>query len=216
MNVGTTMRFTIKLKLASTFAVIIVLAGAMAWFGISSLGSLNTTMGDLLQGPVQRALIEHQLENDMLQILRAEKNMLLADTPNEIAKYDAEELAARSQFVARLDKVVAIGTTEGRKRIAVLNAPWQKWVTVQDRVRELTRTGKLAEAKALHMEQGRLLTTEIGKVLTEVIDLNNQYMQETRHQAEAQYDTMRNMLLIAAAAVLLIGVAAGIWMSLSI
>src|SRR6266568_2710492 len=122
MNVGTTMRFTIKLKLASTFAVIIVLAGAMAWFGISSLGSLNTTMGDLLQGPVQRALIEHQLENDMLQILRAEKNMLLADTPNEIAKYDAEELAARSQFVARLDKVVAIGTTEGRKRIAVLNA----------------------------------------------------------------------------------------------
>src|SRR6266568_2710493 len=92
---------------------------------------------------------------------------------------------------------------------------WTRWLpSVRPRAgkgsRCSMRTGKLAEAKALHMEQGRLLTTEIGKVLTEVIDLNNQYMQETRHQAEAQYDTMRNMLLIAAAAVLLIGVAAGI------
>ena len=35
------MRATIKLKLGLTFAVIIALAAAMAWLGISSLGAQN-------------------------------------------------------------------------------------------------------------------------------------------------------------------------------
>jgi methyl-accepting chemotaxis protein len=210
------MRATIKLKLAVTFSVVILLAGAMAWLGITSLGSLNSAMEELLHGPVQRAVTEYELQADMLQILRAEKNMLLADTPDQIAKYESEELNARGQFVSHLERVVAIGSVEGRKRIAALNAPWQKWVAVQDRVRELTRAGKLPEAKALHMEQGRLLTGEIGKVLDEVIDLNNQYMQQMQRQAQEQYGSMRNLLLLAGLLVVVLALSAGTWISITI
>ena len=71
------MRMTIKLKLAATFAAIILLAGSMAGLGISSLASLNSGMRDMLDGPVQRALIEYQLQTEALQVLRAEKNMML-------------------------------------------------------------------------------------------------------------------------------------------
>ncbi|ALK08303.1 methyl-accepting chemotaxis protein [Blastochloris viridis] len=210
------MRVTIKLKLAATFTVIILLTGAMAWLGISSLGSLNSTMNELLKGPVQRALIESDMQTEVLQILRAEKNMLLAETPQDVAKYDADELAARARFVAHEDKLMAIASEEGRKKIAPLNAAWQKWVAVQDRVRELAKAGQHAEAKALHMSQGRALTGEISKILQEVIDLNAEFMRQTQVQATEQYETMRELLLLAGVLVLLIGAAAGVWISMSI
>jgi methyl-accepting chemotaxis protein len=48
------MRITVKTKLGLAFAAVIVLSGITAWLGISNLSSLNTTMEDLVVGPVQR------------------------------------------------------------------------------------------------------------------------------------------------------------------
>ena len=67
------MRFTIKLKLALTFTVIIALAGAMAWFGVSGLGSINDTMEQMVRGPVQRSLLAADLRVQLLAIIRSEK-----------------------------------------------------------------------------------------------------------------------------------------------
>ena len=66
---ATAMRITIKLKLAVTFAAVVLLAGAMAWLAISSLGSLNVAMDDLIKGPMQRIQLENELENDLLRIV---------------------------------------------------------------------------------------------------------------------------------------------------
>jgi methyl-accepting chemotaxis protein len=207
---------TIKLKLAATFAAIILLAGSMAWLGISGLASLNSGMRDMLDGPVQRALIEYELQTDALQVLRAEKNIMLYESAEHIAKFDANLLQARAQFMQHYDKVYAIGSVEGKKKISTLNAPWQKWVNAQDRIREFVRAGKIAEAKDLHINQTGPASTEVLKILDELIDLNNRLSEEAQKQAASQYVDMRNLFLAAAGIVLLIGVIAAAWMSLAI
>ncbi|TBW37612.1 HAMP domain-containing protein [Siculibacillus lacustris] len=210
------MRVTIKQKLAATFAIVILLAGAMAWLGISSLGSLNTAMGDLLSGPVERSTLASSLQNDMLTILRAEKNMLLSDTATDVAKYAAQELESRNKFVDRLDKLNAIASPEGKKKIAIMQGPWQKWVAVQDRARELMKTGQLAEAKDLAIGQARIFTAEIDKELVEIIDLNNQVVQQTREKTSSDFASMRQLLVIACGLVLVVGIGAGVWISYTI
>lgn len=209
------MRVTIKQKLAATFSIVILLTGVMAWLGISNLGALNTTMSEMLQGPVHRALMEADLQNDLLQVLRAEKNMLLVDTPEQIAKFDAQEQALRAQFATRLEKVIAAGSVEGKKKIAPVAAAWQKLVTAQERMRDLALHGQMAEAKALHMLQTPVIA-EIDQGLADVIDLNSQLMTQTQTNATAQYEQMRTVLLATGLAVLLIAMGAGIWISLSI
>jgi methyl-accepting chemotaxis protein len=210
------MRITIKLKLAATFSAIILLAAAMAWLGVSSLASLNNGMREMIEGPVQRALLEYNLQTDLLQILRAEKNMMLYETAEQTAKYEKNLLDSRARFTGHLDKVTAIGSAEGKKKLATLNAPWQQWVSAQDRIRELVRTGQRAEAKELHVSQSGGLANDIDKILEELVVANNQSMAETEKQAASSYADMRNILLMVVAAVLLIGVAAAVWMSLSI
>ena len=48
------MRFTIKMKLASAFAAIILLSGVAAWVGTNSLATIDESLKSLLAGPVTR------------------------------------------------------------------------------------------------------------------------------------------------------------------
>jgi methyl-accepting chemotaxis protein len=210
------MRATIKLKLAVTFTAIIALAGTMAWLGISGLGTLNTSLRDLVQGPMQRIQIEDQLQIDMLQILRAEKNMLLADTQEQMKRYDADIDQIRTQFAARLEKLTNIASTEGRLKLAPLNGLWQKLVAVQDRIHELALNNHIAEAKAISLGDERQLNAQITKVVTDIADYNNLLMKQAEDEASRQYEHVRQLLIAAAAAVLLIGTATGVWLALSI
>jgi methyl-accepting chemotaxis protein len=210
------MRATIKLKLAITFTVIIALVGAMAWLGINSLGSLNTSMDDMIKGPVQRVQKAGELETDLLTIVRAEKNMIMADTPEAIGRYDAEITKERTQFLAHLDKLQAIASAEGKQKLATMNAPWQQWVVVQDKMREQMRQNGQSQARELSQGQGRQLVTDISKIVNEIIELNHRFMTKAEEEANNQYERARQLLLAATAIVLLIGAVAGFWISVSI
>ena len=64
------MRATIKLKLGVTFAVIIALCATMAWLGISSIGTLNTSLDNLVNGNARRLQTAVESEANMLRIVR--------------------------------------------------------------------------------------------------------------------------------------------------
>jgi len=61
------MRFTIKLKLFLTFAFMLAVLIGTAAYGILSLGGLNTTLGDVLNGPAERLKLAQTLNNLQLQ-----------------------------------------------------------------------------------------------------------------------------------------------------
>ena len=215
------MRFTIKLKLAVTFTVIILLAGGMAWVGVNGLGSLNTSLDNLIKGPVARVELGGELERAMLRTIRAEKNLVLSDTPEQIRTYDGNLSRERAGFTSQLEKLESIASTEGKHKLAAVSATSQQWVQVQDKIRELSKRGASdqearEEAKGLSEKEGRALANQMESGIAGVVELNQQIMKQAEEEAANQYNSARELLLAAVATVLLIGAAAGIWMSLSI
>jgi methyl-accepting chemotaxis protein len=72
------MRFTIKLKLGLTFAVVIVLSGVTAWLGISNMAALDSALSQLVEFPVKRLEMSQQRNIDLMQLVRSEKNLVVA------------------------------------------------------------------------------------------------------------------------------------------
>ena len=72
------MRMTVKLKLALSFALVIVLSGFTAWLGVSSLAALNDTMDHVLTVDVGRLRVAQDLRPDLLAVVGATNNLLLA------------------------------------------------------------------------------------------------------------------------------------------
>jgi methyl-accepting chemotaxis protein len=210
------MRATIKLKLALTFAVIILLSGSMAWFGISSLGSLNTAMDSMANGAARRLQVAQESESNILRIVRAEKNMLLAERPEQINAFDTEIGQLRTQLMARLEKWQSFATVEGKQKLSVIGTSVQQWIAAQDKIRDLARRNNLAEARELSQGRVRELVTETNKHLAELVALNQHAMQQAATDAAHQYESTRTLLLAATAAMLLIATLAGVWISLNI
>ena len=114
------MRFTIKLKLAMTLSVIVLLTGVMAWLGISNLGSLHHAISDVIAGPAKLVQMSGTIEGNVLRIVRAEKNMLLAHGPDEIGKFDTEIGQLRTQLMGRVEKLQALARGDAKQKAAAL------------------------------------------------------------------------------------------------
>ncbi|MDQ2078555.1 methyl-accepting chemotaxis protein [Xanthobacteraceae bacterium Astr-EGSB] len=209
------MRITIKLKLAMAFGVIIVLTVAMAWLGITSLASLDASVDQLVHKAVVQSETANEAETDILRIVRAEKNLLLADAAEQ-SVFDAEIVKQRERLVARLDKLRAMVTGEGKQNLSAATSTLQQLISTQDRIRDLVHRGTIAEAKSLSMGRARELVTEFNRQLSDLVERSDQAMEQSASAADQQYQTSRLILIITSAIVLLLAIGAGVWMSLSI
>jgi methyl-accepting chemotaxis protein len=212
------MRITIKTKLGLAFATVITLSGFTAWLGISSLASLNSTMQGVLASPVERVQMAQTLSVDLLLAIRAEKNLLL-DAANVEAreKYDGEMMKQRDVFAGQLDALFANATTvEGKRRLDQLRTTHQQWKETNDKIRELARDNKTAEAIALSTGRGRALVAEQDKEIAEYLELQQQFMNEAKDQAGHEYETARLFLLAVTGGALAIGAVAAFWIAFSI
>jgi methyl-accepting chemotaxis protein len=108
------MRFTIKLKLFLTFAFMLAVLIGTAAYGILSLGGLNTTLGDVLNGPAERLKLAQTLNNLQLQQIRQQKNMLSSANPTETNRYIALSDEARKEFDTTFQEVLSKATEQGK------------------------------------------------------------------------------------------------------
>lgn len=211
------MRFTVKAKLGLAFALVIVVSAATAWIGVSSLAALNQTLDDLLTGPAERVQMAQDLYAELLLTVRAEKNLLLAgNNAEEKTRFDAEDLNERQALSGQLDKLGAVATAEGKRRLAVLNTTKQQWIETNDRVRALARDNQAADALALSIGRGRELATELEKQTKDYTTLQQDYMKEAKDAAGRQYDSARFTLTAATLVGLVLGAGAAVWIALSI
>ncbi len=140
------MRLTIRLELALSFAAVILLSAIMAVVGIASLASLDgSTLEQIVHGPVQRLDLIQSIYADLLLQIRAEKNLLLADSAQDIATYGQEEQERGRQLQQHMAKHNSVATDEGKQLIAQFDRPYQQYVVNQQRVREMIAQGHAAE-----------------------------------------------------------------------
>lgn len=210
------MRFTIKAKLAAGFGMMIVLLIGIAGLGIYSLGNLNQAITDVIAGPAKRLESSQQANVKMLEAIRAEKNMLLATTAEDLNRYDANADAAREAMGELLAEGESLATEEGkadwRKLIALLGTMEQN----QERMVNLVRAGNTAEAARLSTNEGRQVANEMTEVVTGIVERNQQRMVQADQDTNKQYADTRNMVIAITLTALAIAIAFALWIALGI
>ena len=209
------MRVTVKLKLALAFAAVIVVSAIAAVIGISSLGSLNATIDELLRGPVQRVQLVNTVFTDLIAISRAERSILAAPTAELAKHYDDEIVDGRKTLGSHMEQLDAITSAAGKQRLAVFRGNWEKYVPLQDKFRDLVTRDK---AQATDLSYGALKTdVDNGKAqLTEIATIDNQVMTESEADATRNYQSARMLLVTALLVSLVIAASAATWIALSI
>jgi methyl-accepting chemotaxis protein len=209
-------RFTIKAKLALSYGLMIVLLVGTAGFGILQLGSLSQAITDLIQGPAARLEMAQAASIAQGQLVRAQKDMLLATSPEELADYEKADARARAAVAAALSKGLAASTDAGKptwRKAQELSAQFNK---IDDEIKDLVKAEATLQATALSSADGRKISDEMDKTVATLVALQQKGMREVDQATTAQYETTRAMLIGLTIGAFLLALAAAVWISLGV
>ena len=82
------MRFTIKTKLAAVFTTVVALSGVSMFIALQNLGSINQSMGDIVNGPAQRSIELKDMQYDLASVSSDLRSMIISTDDAELAQMD--------------------------------------------------------------------------------------------------------------------------------
>ncbi|GES45903.1 methyl-accepting chemotaxis protein [Rhizobium dioscoreae] len=211
------MRFTIKLKLALAFGLLIVMSTGMSVLAIMSLSSLNSAITEIIQRPVANQRSSGELSNAVLNAIRNEKNAILNNDPQAISGYvDAVRAneATIEQLVEKLAQDSAIAD-----KVAEFSRQFPAWKEVDAQVLKLAvenTEDSNRKAAELSMGEGRKATTVLLDIVSKINDRIIADLHATDQQTNDQYAFARNLLLTSLAVMFVLSSVIAIWIALGI
>jgi len=130
-------RTSVRAKLLFVVALLSVTAVGVGLFGINRMGSVNDRLEDIVSVSAERMKLAARIRQDLLAIHRAEKNLILAETREEMEAFARDIEEQQSGMLDRLDQLEALTTTEeGTQRLADFRASFERFSGLSDTVRE--------------------------------------------------------------------------------
>jgi len=164
------MRFTIKLKLALAFGILLLLSGTAGWIGIVKLAAIDGNIKSLLSGPVELQNQIMQLEQAVHASVRHEKNLTLFTDAGEI-KHVLDELQDDHRHIpAKAEDVAKLASGEARDKFNELRGTLTQLIANQDQIAELARRDTAGEALQLAGNEGN---AAFGEMLTSLRQLGD-------------------------------------------
>ena len=211
------MHASMRQKLGLAFAMVIVLAAVSAGLGIRGMAAQNAEADAVLAGPVQQMQMTQQLFIELLQALRAQKNLMLAgDDKAERDKYAQQTIAQHGVMNGLLDRLEAAATADAHKRLTSIRAITQQWFAIDERMRALVESNHVDDAVRTDRTELRPVINELQKQILDFTESQHALLTESSDRADRDYDRTWLILLLATGVSLLLGVAAAWWMSRSI
>jgi len=210
------MRFTIKLKLTLAFSLLLALMLGVAGFGIVQVNRMGSQHDQMIAGPVTRLDNARKLNEALLQILRAEKNLVLTEdhtvSQAEIAKIETQ----KRQFNQTLDQAIATATPEGKPRWLALQGEWNRFLPLDAEIQRLGGDNQNAEAVKLMLGPQQAVNSAIFKASDDLVELNEGMLKTAGQAYDAAADTSRTLFIGITIVALLVAAASAVWLSLTI
>jgi methyl-accepting chemotaxis protein len=184
------MRMTIKLKLAATFGAVIALSATSGLVAYSSLTRLNNTLEQVVNGAAQRLQQAGEIRTHLLLDNRAEKNMILATTDEEIDKFAKEIMQERALARSARDAAYGMETAEAKSLLDKLAAAITRQSELQDKTMGLARLNSNTRARDLAKTDGH---ATINKALSALDRLFEQLDKSGRQNRFAEMLVVERM-----------------------
>jgi len=156
------MRLTIKVKLAATFATVVLLSGVSMFVAISNLGTLKGSLDDIIDLDFAGASIANDMQERVTRIGRDQRGIVLADNVPEMEQLAASIDTEKAAFDASVTKLLELAESDAEDaQINAMLPAWQKYMAADAELRAfaMQNSGTIAR---------ELVQNEVAKAYTDV------------------------------------------------
>lgn len=148
-------RISLKALILTAFLLLLGMMGVTNYLGIFSLSGMNERLNNIVDVSAKKVQIVEEMRQDLLFISRAEKNIILAATPEEMDAFSSVALEKQTELLKYFDEIKALATEEGKQKLDQFNIAWQKYLDTNAEVRRLARLNSNVRAKLLSKNEAR-------------------------------------------------------------
>ena len=175
---------TIKAKLLGGFSLLIVLMVLIALYANSKLSGMNDRFTHLVDISNTRVLLAARIQQDLLALHRAEKNLVLSNTLEEMAQHIQSMEETEATMLSRLGKLQATSSAQGKEQMRAFEQAFANFKSVSQQVRELAQKNTTKQAFELSTGVGQELFGKAEAVLRTLTKQNEKASAESVTQAE--------------------------------
>ncbi|RKX21182.1 MAG: hypothetical protein DRP51_04665, partial [Candidatus Zixiibacteriota bacterium] len=165
----------------------------------------NTVIRNIVAA-ARKALLASRITGQMLEIHRAEKNVILALSKEEMDAEAAAVVKFKEEVVGNMQELQNMATAEEKVLLDKFQDAWNKFMIADDEVIKIRNERATELAAELSITEGKRLAEKAEGLMGAIVINNDKVMKETGEEAERNYASARMIML----GVSIIGIAIGI------
>ena len=148
-------RKSVRTKLLTAVGVIAIAAVVIGGIGLLKLGDLNERLHYLVDVDAERVKLATRIEQNLVAIHRAEKNLVLAETAEGMDEFAASIDSYEKTMFDNLSELEKIASATGREQIAEFRSAYDQYHAIAVEVRDNSRRNTNQKAYDLSFGEAR-------------------------------------------------------------
>jgi methyl-accepting chemotaxis protein len=207
----------IGIRLGMSFALILLLLGAVTYIGIDGFKLMKASTDDIVTNRVPKMEMALELQRNAETLGLVARDQLLASDAKQLDKAVQQMLAVRERNNKVIETLTATVTSErGKERLAEVIRVRQEYSKAQDTLVELLQAGKKEEAMHWLRGEQREAREAMAAVTDAYFDHEKASVNEAGKLAQETYIEASQMMLTGAGIAAVLALIAGVWVTLSI
>ncbi len=213
------MKLNFKTRLAGGFTVIIVILIIACVFAITRFSALNDRLNQIVDVSSTKVMLGARINRNLIEVHRAEKNILLTDDRREIDGYVAAIETFRKDMQERRQQLRDLVDDEGRRMLDQFASAWDLYLETNRSIISMMETavgggamdmaGRRDRALKLSAGRGREQINKANDLMTAIVDKNDRDMVADKQLSDANYARARNILFVLSGIGLALSIAIG-------
>jgi len=165
------MKMTFTQKLSMIIAILVIVSGSIAYFGIKGAGSINDSLNNLVDNEARKVYLSGKVQQNIIEMQRSEKNMILASTQEDMDHYEKNFNNANTELNKFREELRGLATDSNKAILDTFKLKYESYVEVFRKITELTRENSNIRAKELLNTDAKTYIVKVDK-LTDDIKVN--------------------------------------------
>lgn len=170
------------------------------------VNSLNSV--DDLKAAAKMQSFTAQMDRNLVEIQRGEKNLILATTQSEMDEFASSTLTLHNNLLAKLSELRAFTDQREQGFLDVFKTDFDAFYLLHSQVIALSRENGNKRAFDLSNSKGRQLLIETESFLAKIVKINDDLLEQDKVNSDARYASVRNMLVISLVIAVIVAIVA--------
>lgn len=204
-------------KLIAGFVLVSAITAIVGFTGISNMSTINDGADTIYQKDLLGLSYIKEANINLICLVRAEKNFLLAATTADRDRYETEMKRTHSSYMENMERAKPLFYTEkGRDLLAKAARAWEEFYPVHQKAIEMGRRDRLQENRAaveVSMGEGREKLNVLDDTLTALTKAKEEMAKEHSVETTQIYESSRVFMISLIVGGILVGIILGIGIS---